>query len=558
MKFALGACVVLAALWLFSPSTDDGSQRVDSIAGEPPISSDALGNIGSQPETGDAESALRVTDTTGQIANSTTDSLVAETTAQDEATTTATPETGSSPSQGAISPTTEATAASTTVPPTVRPSTGGGTLPQGRLYGGWCRSGHGNVRTSPGSNVVSVSPGQSIDAAIAGLDEGVVELQSGVHLIDRPIELRSNIVLRGNGSGAVIRTTRAMDQMVILGGGHTQGSAATISEGNAFSKTLRTSRPLSVGLWQIGNVGGGQIVKVVAVDGSRSTLELPLAETFTGTSIAPLADPITNAGLERVRLEPRHSVQDLIMVRSATLSWVNGVETEGSGGQIRSAVYLRQSYRVVISNNNFSGARELGDGGQGYGVNIANNTTNSVIEDNRLRLLRHSILLHAGAAGNVVRSNTSTDTRHPNFVEGGPADISFHGYASANLVESNDVERIQISDAGRPGPHNAIVGNTLRFGPLTLDNGVDNLTLLGNVMEGTVEQLQAHTMPSIRAVSTAGNPSPARSYWRLGYDPFGRAGDSPHDRFGDGILDWGSGNDVFVDSTIRSVNYCSL
>ncbi|MEM7275160.1 MAG: hypothetical protein AAF547_18910 [Actinomycetota bacterium] len=472
------------------------------------------------------------------------------------------------PSATAAQSSTDATARTTTTagpttqpseaPSGTAPSAAAGTGPTGRLYGGWCRSGPVVSRAPAGAEVVRVQPGASIQDAIDAIGVGVVELAAGVHTIISPIELRSGVVLRGVNRQATIRTGGPMNQMVVLGGGFTGGRIATVQDGAAFATSLTTDRPLTPGLWLIGGTAGGQLVRVVSVSGTRAELELPLAQDVGGLAVAPQNDPITGAGLERVTLEPGHRVTDLVMVRSATDVWVRDVETRGAGGQVRSAIYLRQAYRVGIYGNDIITARELGDGGQGYGINIANNTSNAVIEGNRLERLRHSILLHAGASGNVVRGNTSTDARHPNFIEGGPADLSFHGIAAGNLVQDNRVERIQISDAGRPGPHNALVGNTLTSGPLTLDNGVDQLTLLGNEMMGSVEALRARVMPSIAADSTAGNPSPARSYWRLGYDPFGRSGDTAFDRFGDGILDWGSGDDILVDPSVRSIDPCNL
>lgn len=474
------------------------------------------------------------------------------------------PPTSGTGSPSTPAPTSSSTAPSTNPPVTVAPTTNPPpSVPTGelseRLYTGWCRAG---LLVSPGvagSAVTRVAPGESIQSAIDNSPGGVVELAAGTHRISSPIKMRSGVILRGVSKQAVIQTSSAMDQMVSFGGGFTGGSVGTLSTASQFSRSITTTGAnLSPGLWLIGGTSAGQLVRVQSVNGNVASLELPLTRDFSGFSIAPQKDPITRSGLERVKLEPKHTVRDLIVMRSAFDVWANDVETDGSGGQVRAAVYLRQAYRVAVYNGNFVTARELGDGGQGYGINIANNSSNVLIEGNRLERLRHSILLHAGASGNVVRNNQSYEPRHPNFVEGGPADISFHGYASGNLIMGNSVERIQLNDAGQPGPNNAVVGNTLRVGPLTLDNGISNLTLLGNDMQGSVAELRNRHMPSVAAVSTAGNPSPVRSYWSYGYDPFGRSGDTAYDRFGDGILDWGAGSDIYVDPGIRSINPCSL
>ncbi len=445
----------------------------------------------------------------------------------------------------------------TTTEPSPEPPAGGnppGDL-AGRLFTGWCPA--GAFSTSAGGPTTTVSSGGSIQSAIneaASNGGGIVQI-SGRHTISRPIELRSGVVLRGSG-GAVITTSQNMDNMVQFGGGFGGSSTATVTGGNAFGRSFTFSGSLSSGYYIIGDSSRGQLVKVTSINGNTANLELPLAENFTGLSVSPQRDLLTGAGLESLTLEPKHRVRDLIEMRSTRHSWVRNVTTNGVGGQTKAAVYLRQAYRVSVIDNTFSNAAEHGDGGEGYGINIANNSSSSLIANNKLRLFRHSILLQGAAAGNVVRSNDSDEPRHPNFVQGGPADISFHNYASANLVFANTVTRIQINDAGRPGPHNAMLFNTLRTGPLTLDYGANNLTLVGNKMNGSVEDLRRRIMPSLNTDSTAGNPSPERAFWTLDYDPFAGPGGDNRTRLGRGILDWGSGDNVYVDASADYFNPC--
>ncbi len=434
----------------------------------------------------------------------------------------------------------------------------GGNTPEslaGRLYNGWCPAGASS--TSAGGAIIRVAAGGSIQSAIdqaASNGGGIVEI-SGRHTISRPIELRSGVVLRGTG-GAAITTGQNMDNMVQFGGGFGGSSTATVTGGNAFSRSFTFNGSLGSGYYIIGDQSRGQLVRVTSINGNTANIELPLVENFNGLSISPQRDLLTRAGLESLKLEPQHRVRDLIEIRSTRHSWVRDVTTNGAGGQTKAAVYLRQAYRVSVIDNTFSNAAEHGDGGQGYGINIANNSSSSLIANNKLRLFRHSILLQGAAAGNVVRSNDSDEPRHPNFVQGGPADISFHNYASANLVFANTVTRIQINDAGRTGPHNAMLFNTLRTGPLTLDYGVNDLTLIGNKMNGSVGDLRSRMMPSLNTNSTAGNPSPERAFWTLDYDPFaGPGGDSRTSR-GRGILDWGSGDNVYVDESADYFNPC--
>lgn len=430
-----------------------------------------------------------------------------------------------------------------------------------RLYPDWCAS---SLTRPPDVLAIAttVAVGQSIQNAIDSTASGVVELAPGVHTIAQTIRLRSGVVLRGAEEGSTIQTSQAMVNMVTLAGGYNGRENTTLALANRFSREVTfIGDRMTPGFWLIGGSSRGQLVRVLRVTGNRAYLETALADDFAGTPAVTQRDLITRAGLERLTLSPLHDVSDLILVRSAYDSWVRQVVTLGRRGQIRSAILLRQAYRVAVLDCTFLNAKEHGDGGQGYGIDLVNNSSNCLIEGNTLRLLRHSILIQEGASANVIRNNDSADPRHTNFVDGGPADISFHSYASANLVIGNFIDRIQINDAGNPGPHNTLAFNTLRSGPLTLANGVDHLTLLGNRMTGDVATLRARIMPSLINECSAESPSPGRPFWSADYDPFeGPTGISGFTNRGVGILDWGSGEDIWLDEDIQpdTINFCTL
>ena len=432
-------------------------------------------------------------------------------------------------------------------------------LLQSRLYPDWCLA--GAVTAIPTNVVSTVEVGDSIQAAIDAASDGVVELAEGVHTISATIRLKSGVLLRGSSNGSTIETTQAMNSMVSLEGGYNGEQNITLTDATAFSHTLTFSGDsMTPGYWLIGSTAKGQLVRVLEVEGNVAALETALGESFDGLSVVSQNELIEKSGLQNVTLTPKHTVKDLVFVRSATDCWVDNVQMNGVGGQLRAGIFTRQVYRVSLTNNVITDAAEHGDGGQGYGIDVANNSSNCLVAGNTLRRLRHSMLLQGAAVANVFRMNDSADPLHPNFVPGGPADMSFHGYSSSNLVDSNLIDRIQIIDSGLPGVHNTIAFNTLRSGPLTLDKDVNQLTLLGNQIEGDVATLRARIMPSIATESTAGNPSPERPFWENDYDPFeGPGGSSGFTERGMGILDWGSGDDVYIDEQIRpnEVSFCN-
>lgn len=231
------------------------------------------------------------------------------------------------------------------------------------------------------------------------------------------------------------------------------------------------------------------------------------------TGIQDLTMTTSTAGSDSTNVSP------LILLRSAADCWIrNVVSTDASLHHVET----RLAYRCEIRDCDFARAHRVGDGGQGYGVNLASQTTATLVTGNSFRQLRHSILLNTGATGNVIRLNHSRNPRHPNFSNGGPADISFHAFSVANLVEQNLVERIEINDAGVAGPFNTIIRNCLSSGPLTLRNGVREAFVGANAMYGSNDLLRQRTMPAIPPPTVPN--SPEQPYLRGDVDIFGPDG----------------------------------
>ncbi|MFW2383825.1 MAG: glycosyl hydrolase family 28-related protein [Acidimicrobiales bacterium] len=349
----------------------------------------------------------------------------------------------------------------------------------------------------------------AINAALSSLgdDGGIVILPPGSVLTAETIKLGTGQVLAGSGAQETRIIFTADNTWGIEMGGSYPRDGGKVVQGNAgdLSLNLRAVQPPTAGQHAVVTGGpadsaeAGQVVEVTAVSGSGSewnvTLRDPLAQDLTGAAFKPF-DAGQGIGLENLTLTVAEGVQvDYnIVLRHSANSWVTGVRSDWA---TRSHIYTRQTSRCEVRENTLVEATNKGDGGHGYGLNIANNTTGCLFMQNRLSRLRHSMLLHGGATANVVAYNTSTEPRHPNFVNGGPADMSFHGYAVANLVEGNIVERMQLTDAGSAGPNNAIVRNCFTSGPPTLKNGPEAALLIGNTVLGTNDTLRQRVMPAV-------------------------------------------------------------
>jgi len=237
-------------------------------------------------------------------------------------------------------------------------------------------------------------------------------------------------------------------------------------------------------------------------------------------------------GVYGLALRPENDdvlLTDTFLLKGTSNAWLFDVVSTRAK---YSHVTAQQSYRCEIANSLFDDASLHGNGKQGYGVNLANQTSGCLVTGNSFRLLRHSILLNNGATGNVVALNHSRDPRHPNFPTGGPDDISFHEFSVANLVEGNVIEKIEMNDAAIAGPHNTLIRNCLTSGPLTLDNGANNAYIGGNAMFGTLERLQEpDRMPEF---TDAGGTYPAQPYYTGDDDIF--------EDFGIWVKNEGAGN----------------
>ena len=335
---------------------------------------------------------------------------------------------------------------------------------------------------------------------------GVIEIPAGTFYLSASLQLGSRQVLRGEGSGRTrLIFARSLNQGIEIGGGYPGAPIEVFSARKGSSSiTVRMRdalRGAAFGLLTQTGKATSQIVRIVRVqradDRAVVMLEEPLNATFPAGSSFQVFAAAEHAGIEQLSLDVATRdvrIGDMIRLRSAANSWIRDVVSRQAFG---AHVFTRQSYHCEIRDSLFDDATGHHDGKQGYGIDLANATTACLVENNTLRRLRHSILLQEGANGNVVARNHSREPRHTNFARGGPGDISFHGAANANLIESNVVERIHLGDAGAVGAGNAVLRNCLTSGPLTVENVPAVQYLAGNALYGSDARLMDTFMPPV-------------------------------------------------------------
>lgn len=349
----------------------------------------------------------------------------------------------------------------------------------------------------------------SFTAALASIASGgIVNIPAGTYYVSNTINLnRDGQVLRGAGSNNTrIIFTQSLPIGIAITGGYPQSSTPVISgRYNDTALIIEQNNEAQPGKYALLSDSGSnysQVVHIQSRSGSADRVRLQLTEPlnshFGPDSFIQLFDANEYSGVESLSVDVASNsvlVGDMFHFRSAAHSWVRDVVSQRARG---AHVFTRQTYHCEVTASRFVNATGHGDGKQGYGVDLANSTTGCLIENNRLALLRHSIVLNKAASGNVVAHNYSSSPRHTNFAEGGPGDISFHHFAYGNLVEGNIVERIHIGDASEVGAGNLIYQNCITSGPLTIDNSPGaRQFLVENAMYGSDRQLQNTIMPPV-------------------------------------------------------------
>ena len=421
----------------------------------------------------------------------------------------------------------------------------------------------------PPISVVSAgnNDGARIQAAIdqaGAAGGGTVLLDGGIYEINQTLrfdESDDGVVLMGNGQTTLRFTANTGTIAISVEGGGGVGvvpafaqQLLTVSSGSEGAGTLNIAQGLGLTLNQIRTAlngqyvwldspvdRGGQIVYLSngSNDGSgvRFNLRHVLEDDLTGALVRPLR-MVERSGIRDLNIEyppaghttrarGASSIQHGIQLKFTADTFVHNVRSGVSNddqaplsqrrGQWGAHIMLNASYRCAVMASDFTDASLHGDGGEGYGISFTNNTTRCRIEDNTFQRLRHSILLQEGATANVVAFNYSRNPYHTNYKPGGPADLSFHGFQTANLVEGNVIERIHADDAGGTGQRNVIVRNCLYAGPLTLERSDQN-AFIANAMFGSDTRLAGRIMPASTGTNggeagTIGT-SPAQSYAR--------------------------------------------
>ena len=349
---------------------------------------------------------------------------------------------------------------------------------------------------------------QAIDDQASGLGgkTGVVYLPPGTYRISSTLSLPTGIVLRGAGAD---QTTLVYDQAT----GHTIDVLGNLTSDIFFFGTdpnhgdsemvLTDATGLSVGdfVWIYFNDAAlvdwatqtvGQIVKITAKSGNILTIDVPLRRSYVGAASLAIRklEPVRYVGVEELKIKrtvanPSALASDSyanIRLRYADHCWVESIESDLTD---RAHVDIWGASHIEVTNSYFHDGHDYG-GGKAYGVLLQYTSGDCLIENNIFQDLRHSVLLQAGANGNVVAYNYSREIQ---YILGYPAyaDYVLHGnYPYANLFEGNIGQWMLADQQGEMnGPGNTFFRNRVEdVGIVNSDVDTDSMVLVGNEITG--------------------------------------------------------------------------
>lgn len=338
---------------------------------------------------------------------------------------------------------------------------------------------------------------------------GVVYFPEGTYLLTGKIETgKSKVVFRGDGYNKtkilcnhedlcfeVITYKRGEWQNLISG--YDKGSfSVVVEDGSKFhagefaevqqnnDSALMYTDPEWVTDWAQNAVG--QLFEIVNIDKDTIYFQNRIHHGFR-KDLLPVIRPqkfVTEVGFEKFYIERLKSGNSTFQFKNAAYCWIKEIESKNTyKAHVNNSTTLGCEYRDSYFHNSFS----YGGGGCGYGVEFGFHATDGLCENNIFDSLRHSMMVHLGAAGCVFGYNYSINPVQGESKENlndvwNPPDISLHGhYARMNLFEGNIVQEIGISDHWGPmGPGNTFLRNLIEGEGVFLNDHSDYQNLIGN------------------------------------------------------------------------------
>jgi hypothetical protein len=343
----------------------------------------------------------------------------------------------------------------------------------------------------------------------ASAKKGVLVLDKGVFEFKKTIQIPNDVALIGQGSAntqLVFNLNGEGNSIEILGNSENEKynlledakkgeTAVIIASSEVFKegdwiKIGENNNQLITSEWAKNSAH--QIVQIRKIQGNTLMLKDPLRLNITLNKQAyvSLLKPKNNIALSGFYLKRK----DRTNAQTASIFMRNAVHVSIKNIQSDSCnfahIQIEESANITVHGCYIQSAFDYGEGGKAYGIALQFGASNCLIENNIFSNLRHSVLLQAGANGNVIGYNYSrapywTGTQFPAGLAG---DLVLHGNAPfLNLFEGNICQNIVIDDShGINGEHNTFFRNRAEYYGLFMNNAPasDSQNFIGNEITG--------------------------------------------------------------------------
>lgn len=394
------------------------------------------------------------------------------------------------------------------------------TIPQDRLTN-WTKAGLADTLPDFGNVVNIMNHGAvangttandtALMMAIAALNNqpGTIYIPAGSYLFTKPVNLeRDSIIIKGDGTATrllfnlsstiqnmfnirgtiepnIINVTQAIeknDSSIVL------ASTTGVNTGD-YIYIYHNDTGIIFSAWAYGSAG--QIIRITKISGNTIFVDAPVRRNYPANSNIRIRKmkPVTYVGLECMYMERQDTTatqSNNIDFNAAANCWVTGIESNMTNF---SHIAINYSTHILVRGCYFHHAHAYGGGGQAYGTTVEYTSGDCLIENNVFEHLRHSMLIQAGANGNVFAYNYSKDPywTQPPFPTNAGGDMVCHGnYPYLNLFEGNIGQSIVVDDShGINGPFNTFFRNRAElYGIVTVAAVADSMNYAGNEITG--------------------------------------------------------------------------
>lgn len=348
----------------------------------------------------------------------------------------------------------------------------------------------------------------------------IIYFPPGGYVFHQTVELRDNIIIQGAGAESthfIFDNDKCENGFLIQGIGEQYDRTVTMDIAKKDSVIyVSNTTNYDVGDWilfkELANPDAleeskyhepGQVSKITSLVTDNSiTIKDEASKAYDDDYDLFLykIDPVENVGIENLSIEREPDGNNegsgsTIKFDYAVNCWVRGVETKDAFGRhitIRSSSHIEISGCYIHEAYSYcSGEQCGGEDGRGYGMVIAEASTNCLIENNILRKTRHALLINNGANCNVFTYNYARENNEEwpsplgcTTIGADKWDLVLHGgYSYANLFEQNWVTSIVADDEhANNGPYNAFVRNRTTDG-IARFKVMEHWSILGNFWE---------------------------------------------------------------------------